>query len=682
MSDGNRTFLVCNCEKTMPLDGDRLGKALGLDGPLRIHTNLCRTEMPVVEAHLGTGDALMIACTQEASLFREIAEDSGAASDPYFVNIRERAGWCATGADPNPKIAALVEEALFPVAPAGLKTIRSDGLCLVYGAGQQALDVARALEGRLSVSLVLTDASDVVLPSVMDVPVNQGRIVSARGSLGAFEITVDGYAAMLPSSRSEPAFQMARDSARSQCSLILDLSGGTPLFSGDRHRDGYMRVDPGDPAAVARAMFEISDMVGTFEKPLYVHYDADICAHSRSQKVGCSKCLDACPAGAIEPDGDNVRISPEICGGCGSCNAHCPTGAVSYHYPDRRSLIGRLQVLLSTYLKAGGKDPVVLFHDEQFGAELITAMARHCGGLPVNVLPVALHAATATGHEIMIAAIAAGADHVAWLSDPRHADETAALQAEIDLAASLTAGISGHAAKRFHLLLENDPDRVLSELGALGPQKAVAAPTFMPVGDKRGVARTALNALRSVHPDAPDCIDLPGGAPYGRISIATNGCTLCLACVSACPASALSDNPDRPMVALTESACVQCGLCANTCPENVITLTPRYDFRSSAMTPEVLNEEEPATCKRCGKVFGTKSTIARIREKLEGRHWMFQDQAQADLIEMCDDCRVEAQWEIGGGPMAAGSRPRTRTTEDYLDARDDDLDIDDFLIKD
>ena len=58
------------------------------------------------------------------------------------------------------------------------------------------------------------------------------------------------------------------------------------------------------------------------------------------------------------------------------------------------------------------------------------------------------------------------------------------------------------------------------------------------------------------------------------------GCTLCHACVTACPTHALSDNPDRAMLRFTESLCVQCGLCQSTCPEKVITLEPRLDFKA------------------------------------------------------------------------------------------------------
>lgn len=682
MRRGDHKVLVCNCEKTMALDGKRLSQALGIAEPATIHNHLCRSQIPVFEANLAGDEPLLVCCTQESPLFSEVAEEAEATKPLGFVNIRERAGWCAKGADPHPKIAALIEEALVPVTPTGLKAIESDGLCLVYGNGQQALDVARALDGRLSVTLLLADAEDLVLPSVMDVPVYAGKITRASGALGGFEVEVDSYTSLMPSSRAQASFLMPRDGARSTCSLILDLSGATPMFPGHRHRDGYFHVDPRDPAAVARAMFEISDLAGSFEKPLYVSYDADICAHSRSTKTGCSKCLDACPAGAITSIGDHVAIDPMVCGGCGSCNAHCPTGAVSYAYPARGDLITRVQTMLATYRGAGGTNPVLLFHDETFGSERISAMARFFDGLPVNVLPVSLHAVTMTGHEIMAAALLAGADHLVWLCNPRDREETGALTQEIDLTGALLAGIGAGSARRLHLLTEDDPESILSTLAALTPQAAPSGPDFAPVGGKRTIARTAITGLRDFYPGDDEIIELPASAPYGAIQVDTDGCTLCLACVSACPANALFDNAERPQINFVEAACVQCGLCANTCPESVITLTPQYNFSPSAMSPTILNDEEPALCKRCGKAFGTKSTIETIKQRLTGKHWMFEDEKHASLIEMCDDCRVETQFEIGGGFMAAGERPRIRTTEDYLDAREQNLSVEDFLKED
>ena len=114
-------------------------------------------------------------------------------------------------------------------------------------------------------------------------------------------------------------------------------------------------------------------------------------------------------------------------------------------------------------------------------------------------------------------------------------------------------------------------------------------------------------ALRELHRAAPapvDVVALPAGAPFGAVEINVEGCTLCLACVSACPTGALVDDPERPMLRFAEDACVQCGLCKATCPEKVITLKPQLDFRAATATARVLKEEEPFPCIRCGKPFG------------------------------------------------------------------------------
>ena len=659
-------LLVCNCQKSMEIDGKRLGQALGLDGPLTIHSELCRSQIAGFEAALASGAPLQVACTQEAPLFREVAAEK-AEGDPdlRFTNIRERAGWCSDKGAALPKMAALLAEAAVPTKPTGVTTLTSSGICLVYGRGQAALEVASQLSGRLSVTALLTDPSDVLPPGIVSVPIYKGRIRRASGHLGAFKIEVDGYAPMLPSSRDGLQFVMPRDAAQSSCDLIFDMSGGTPLFRDAHRRDGYLRVDPDHPAAIARAMFEISDLVGEFEKPLYVAYDAGICAHARSGKVGCTNCLDDCPIGAISPDGDHVVIDSAVCGGCGSCSAVCPTGAVSYAYPQRADLTARLSVLLGTYRSAGGAHPVVLFHDEKHGDPMIGAMARLGRGLPANVLPVSLNSVLQLGHDALAAALAFGAEHLAILAPPDNPSELAALEGQVALVAAILEAL-GYRGRRMHLIVERDPDAVETMLYELPHHPMSATASFAALGSKRELARMALAKLKDHAPAPVEVIALPKGASYGRIQIQTEGCTLCLSCVGACPANALSDSPEQPQVAFTEAACVQCGICVATCPENVITLEPRYNFSPAAMTPQVLKTEEPFHCVSCGKPFGTRSTIERVLSRLKGRHSMFQDDAQARVIQMCDTCRVVAWSEGGNDPLKGAPRPRVRTTDDYL----------------
>ena len=54
-----------------------------------------------------------------------------------FVNIRERAGWSAEGAQSGPKIAALLAEAALAIPAPQMLTLRSAGRCLVIGAAMR-----------------------------------------------------------------------------------------------------------------------------------------------------------------------------------------------------------------------------------------------------------------------------------------------------------------------------------------------------------------------------------------------------------------------------------------------------------------------------------------------------------------------------------------------------------------
>jgi ferredoxin len=225
----------------------------------------------------------------------------------------------------------------------------------------------------------------------------------------------------------------------------------------------------------------------------------------------------------------------------------------------------------------------------------------------------------------------------------------------------------------------DDPDTLGAALRVAGSGRASPAPaTFLPMGDKRGLLSLAFGELHRVAPAPVERVPLPPGAPFGTVVVDTAGCTLCHACVAACPTAALSDNPDKPQLGFTESLCVQCGLCKATCPEKVIQIVPQLDFAAWRTGRRVVKEEEPASCPSCGKLFGTRSSLNRVRAKLAASHWMFQGEhaKRLDLLMLCEDCRVTRVVEDGIDPYAARPRPRARTTEDYLREREtgkDDL---------
>src|SRR5713226_2335796 len=668
MPDRPPNILICSCEDTMPLDGAAVQR--GCRGAsVTTARQLCRAELEKFRAAAAGGEPLIVGCTQEAPLFSEVAQAVGA--DIRYANIRETAGWSRDADAAGPKMAALLAAAAEPMPEIPFVSLSSEGVILIYGRDEQAIEAGHLLKDHLDVTVMITPPAEVAPPRVTDFPVVKGSIRSAKGYLGAFELTVDGYALPVPSSRGALNFAVARDGAVSRCDLVLDISGGAPLFTASDLRDGYLRADPGDPTAVVKAVLKARDLVGSFDKPRYIAFTDDLCAHSRSQIVGCTRCLDLCPAGAIAPAGDHVVIDAYVCAGCGQCAAVCPTGAAAYALPPADALSRKLRALLSAYRDAGGTHPVVLIHDGAHGTPLIDALARFGDGLPANVLPLELNEVTQVGLEVIAAAFAYGASALRLLlrAKPRH--DVASLATTLALAEPILVGF-GFGPGRAATVDTDDPDMLGEMLRAIAaPDPAPRPATFLLIGGKRDVLRMALRELRAAAPASAEVIALPEGAPFGAVEVNVEGCTLCLACVSACPTGALLDDPERPMLRFMEDACVQCGLCKATCPEKVITLKPQLDILATLGPARVLKQEEPFHCIRCGTPFGTKSSIERVAAKLAGKHWMYQGKdRRIDALKMCGECRViavaEAEFDRSGAP----ARPKIRTTEDYLRGRE------------
>lgn len=676
MASSERTCFVCSCEQTMDFDVDVVAKSCG--GKVLAGRQFCGAEADRVRKALAEPGLVTIACTAQAPLFREMAEDAGDVAQLAYANVRETAGWSSEGAQAAPKVAALIAAAAEEMPPIALTSLTSEGVALIYGRDEAAIEAARRLSDKLDVTVLLSRPGEVMPPREYAFPVLRGTIRNAKGRLGAFELMVDDYASPSPSSRASLRFGPARDGAASRCDILLDLTGGALLFPAHDLRPGYLRPDPRDPAAVERAIGEAGQLVGAFDKPRYIDFKADLCAHSRSRVTGCTRCLDLCPTGAITPAGDHVAIDAEICAGCGACAAACPTGAAAYALPPADALLRRMRAMLNAYAQAGGARPVLLFHDGDHGEPLIDALARFGEGLPANVLPVRVNEITQLGPEAFAAAFAYGAcgAHLLARAKPRH--DMSGAQA-IVAASEKIAQALGFGAGLVSIIETDDPDDLLARLRAAAVGAPSPAPAkFVARGAKRSVLETTFRELHLAAPAPVDVIALDKGAPFGGVNVDVEGCTLCHSCVNACPTGALADNPEKPMLRFSESLCVQCGLCQATCPEKVIRIEPRLDFAAWAGGHRVVKEEDPYPCIACGKPFGARSAVERIVSKLQDKHWMFSgaNARRIDVVRMCEDCRVSAVVNEGFDPHAAPQRPPVMTTEDYLKAREkngDDL---------
>ena len=665
MSLDGKTLKVCSCNKTMTLDAEALAAALKLGAPLKVHEQLCRRDAGAFQAALGAGEDVVVACTQESALFRELAGETTARIN--FVNVRELGGWSAEPA--TPKIAALLAAAALPEPePAPAVEFKSAGQVLIIGPGAAALDWAERLAGQLEVCALVTDASG-ELPLERRFPVWSGSVKRLAGWLGAFEVewTQDNPVDLelctrcnaciraCPEDAIDFSYQVdlakcrahrdcvkacgavgAIDFSRSDAArkdsfdLVLDLSR-QPLIRLPQLPQGYLA--PGaDPLEQALAARELSALVGEFEKPRFFQYKQKICAHSRSGKQGCNACIEVCSSGAIRADGDHVKVEPHLCAGCGGCATVCPSGAMTYAYPKAADTGMRLKTLLATYRAAGGKDACILIHDADQGRLDLLSYGRKEKGLPARVIPLEVFHVASLGIDTMLAAIAYGASQLVVLSTDKVAEGyLAALKKQMQYAQTILTEL-GYSGK--HLCVIEDP----AALWDLQPAGSVAkAATFNLSAEKRTSLDFAIDHLAKEAKEKKDSIPLPAGAPFGALQVNKQTCTLCKACIGACPESALIDSQEAPALRFIERNCVQCGLCANTCPENAIALVPRLLLSEKAKEPVTLNEAEPFNCVRCGKPFGTKQMVDNMLGRLGG-HSMFAGGTRR--LQMCGDCRV------------------------------------------
>lgn len=348
-----------------------------------------------------------------------------------------------------------------------------------------------------------------------------------------------------------------------------------------------------------------------------IAWESATCQYSARLGTGCSACLAACHHGAIKQGSGGIVIDHLACVECGACLSSCPTGALQYKRFDDTAFVEYFRgfpLTPGTTVVIGSEEELHKYwwhsknrkHKNVFFMEYPTTPALHIM------------------HFLMLYAM--GAKRILVLgrdsskTEPQAALSNTVLQTlfKQDQVIRLT-----NIAALNTILAETDDSEPLSHLYH-----------DFSYSTRRGKLIDILQFLRQQSDAEPAKITTEY---FGEIICDENRCTQCIACVNECRMEALVADAASYSLKHTPVQCVQCGICVSVCPEQALTMSPGLALQSSFFTEKLLAQAEPAKCKGCGKVFGTRKSLERVIAILSSKNmWDSGD----DLLSYCEDCRV------------------------------------------
>lgn len=375
-------------------------------------------------------------------------------------------------------------------------------------------------------------------------------------------------------------------------------------------------------------------------------WNSAACAHGSASLTGCTRCRDACTNEAIFFDANDLRVRMEYCSGCGTCASVCPTGAL---YPAVDETLEMLK-MVRTAAEDDANGIWAVFCGARTADEILQSLRQR---LPQPILALRSRRPAGPGPEAWLAALAMGACGVIVLG----AESMPSKKMQLRLARGILSGLELDANARL-LGLDDDPSD--GPMDRLQKQQPLAPADWEPSAVKRTLLWQAIDHLHDLAPGASFQVPLNASAPLGEVRLEPSRCTLCLACVGACPTGALQHGSDRPQVRFLERDCIQCGLCRRVCPEQAVTLIPRicYD-RSHTTAVRVLCQADPLRCSVCGAPFATPGMVAAIAKKLSS-HWMYQDPSAKERLTMCRDCRIQSLFAARPPGFSGGTSGRKK----------------------
>ncbi len=383
-----------------------------------------------------------------------------------------------------------------------------------------------------------------------------------------------------------------------------NAAGRGPLFlqidaeiarvtAGRRGRPPERDVSPPPREMTRRALLQIPLPLGRPLPPV-PWFEAEICLQAK----GCDKCAAACPEAAIKLSGAAAAIDVERCTSCGACVAECPTGALESPYLGDGQWQAALQVL------SGAADG--------------PALTLRCPWTPRDVpvgdvsLPVGCVGEVGWHHLLTC------------LGETGRLPELTCPKSDCPMRGQAEAAI-----ERLELLStalvakpEDSPSAEVPDVATAPRRSKIAA------------------AMRRLEPALAERAKLDTWPGLGWAPQLEGACTLCGACVNACPTTAcwIEEAADFTALQVDPGLCTGCGACSRICPEHVLGIS-----RASVgdlLGPREVFRAKKAVCQGCGLPYESPTFVAALRRRMLEAGFTG---VLVDRLDYCPECRAALQ---------------------------------------
>ena len=371
-------ILICSCEDTMPLDADAVRRGCRGAQVTTAH-QLCRAEIERFRAAAAGGEPLTVGCTQEAPLFSEVAGEQATGAthlrqyprDRRLVDGRRRRPgrrWRRCSRPPPSRCPR------FP-----LVSLDSEGVVLIYGRDERAIEAGKLLEDHLDVTVLITppDGSGAAARHRVSGGA-RARSAPPRAISARSRSSVDDYARAGAVVARRACLRRRRATARCRAAISCSISPAArrcfpPPICATAICAPIRAIRPRCCAPCSRRAISSAPSTSRATSP-----SPRICARIRARRSSAATAasISARPARSRRPAITSRSIA-KICAGCGQCAAVCPTGAAAYALPPADALMRKLRALLTAYREAGGEQP-----DRAAARRGARRAADRCAGAP------------------------------------------------------------------------------------------------------------------------------------------------------------------------------------------------------------------------------------------------------------------------------------------------------------